>query len=122
MPASAAGDRSNRGVIRQAAGAAVAEYFSDAGNRARLERLWQAGAYLGSYGDPASRQISQHVRNWKATAPQEQRFPLPECPGLVPGMATLAAKRATRVKLPGPSRVAFAALPTGSGLVRLRAL
>ncbi len=34
--------------------------------RARLERLWQPSAYIGSFGDLASPQIQQYLRNWEA--------------------------------------------------------
>jgi len=32
---------------------------------ARLERLWQPSAYLGSYGDLASPQIRKYLEHWK---------------------------------------------------------
>jgi len=32
---------------------------------AKLDRLWQPSAYLGSYGDLASAQIKQYLVNWK---------------------------------------------------------
>jgi REP element-mobilizing transposase RayT len=33
--------------------------------RARVERLWQPSAYVGSFGDLASPQIRQYIRNWE---------------------------------------------------------
>lgn len=42
----------------------VFEQFPAAAVQARLERLWQPSAYLGSYGNLASPQISKYIRNW----------------------------------------------------------
>jgi REP element-mobilizing transposase RayT len=39
--------------------------FDDSVIRAGAERLWQPTAYLGSYGDLASPQISQYIRDWE---------------------------------------------------------
>jgi REP element-mobilizing transposase RayT len=45
--------------------------FSDSVIHAGVERLWQSSAYVGSYGDLASPQVSKYIRNWKAEATQE---------------------------------------------------
>ena len=34
--------------------------------RGRVERLWQPGTYVGSYGDMESAKISAYVRKWEA--------------------------------------------------------
>ena len=33
---------------------------------AKVERLWQTSAYVGSFGDLASPQIQAYMRNWEA--------------------------------------------------------
>jgi hypothetical protein len=33
--------------------------------QARVERLWQPGAYIGSYGDLQSAKIAAYVRQWE---------------------------------------------------------
>ncbi len=40
--------------------------FADELIRARLGRLWQPSAYLGSYGDLATPQIQAYIRRWQA--------------------------------------------------------
>ncbi len=40
------------------------EHFVDALLRAKLERLWQPSAYIGSYGDLASPQTRKYMDNW----------------------------------------------------------
>ena len=39
--------------------------FADSVIQARVERLWQPGAYLGSYGDLESAKIAAYVRRWE---------------------------------------------------------
>ncbi|MBC8873000.1 MAG: IS200/IS605 family transposase [Planctomycetes bacterium] len=39
--------------------------FSDSVIRAGVERLWQASAYIGTYGNLESAKISAYVRRWK---------------------------------------------------------
>jgi REP element-mobilizing transposase RayT len=39
--------------------------FSDSVIRAGVERLWQASAYIGSYGDLESTKIGAYVRRWE---------------------------------------------------------
>lgn len=39
--------------------------FSHSVIQARLERLWQPGAYIGSYGDIESAKIGAYVRKWE---------------------------------------------------------
>jgi len=34
----------------------------------RGARLWQPGAYIGSFGDLATPQIQKYVQNWEASA------------------------------------------------------
>jgi REP element-mobilizing transposase RayT len=34
---------------------------------AGLDRLWQPGAYIGSYGDLANTQVRKYIENWKST-------------------------------------------------------
>jgi REP element-mobilizing transposase RayT len=45
--------------------------FSSSVIQARVKRLWQPSAYLGSYGDLASPQVSNYMRNWNAMAANE---------------------------------------------------
>ena len=40
--------------------------FSDSAIRAKLERLWQPSAYIGSYRDLNSARIASYVRSWEA--------------------------------------------------------
>jgi REP element-mobilizing transposase RayT len=40
--------------------------FSDSVIRARVERLWQPSAYIGSYGNLESAKISAYVRKWES--------------------------------------------------------
>jgi REP element-mobilizing transposase RayT len=42
----------------------IFERFAKAVIQARVERLWQPSAYIGSYGDLASPQISKYIHNW----------------------------------------------------------
>jgi REP element-mobilizing transposase RayT len=42
----------------------VFEQFPQAVIRAKVARLWQPSAYLGSFGDLASPQIRQYIHNW----------------------------------------------------------
>src|SRR5262249_30973869 len=42
----------------------IFERFAAATIQARVERLWQPSAYIGSYGDLASPQISKYIQNW----------------------------------------------------------
>ncbi|HEV2665054.1 MAG TPA: IS200/IS605 family transposase [Blastocatellia bacterium] len=42
----------------------IFEKFAEAAIQARVERLWQPSAYIGSYGDLASPQISRYIQNW----------------------------------------------------------
>jgi putative transposase len=42
----------------------VFEQFPDAAIQARVRRLWQPSAYIGSYGDLASPQIRKYICNW----------------------------------------------------------
>jgi putative transposase len=42
----------------------IFERFAEAVIQARAERLWQPSAYIGSYGDLASPQISKYIHNW----------------------------------------------------------
>jgi REP element-mobilizing transposase RayT len=39
--------------------------------QARLERLWQPSAYLGSFGELATPQVQQYLRNWSARPDQD---------------------------------------------------
>jgi REP element-mobilizing transposase RayT len=48
------------------------ERFPGAVIRARVERLWQPSAYVGSYGDLATPQIQQHIRNWRQRQEKEE--------------------------------------------------
>jgi REP element-mobilizing transposase RayT len=41
--------------------------FSDSVIQVRAERLWQPGAYIGSFGSLESAKISAYVRTWEAT-------------------------------------------------------
>jgi REP element-mobilizing transposase RayT len=45
------------------------EQFPEEMIGAKVERLWQPSAYVGSYGDLASPQIQAYVRNWEADSP-----------------------------------------------------
>jgi putative transposase len=49
--------------------------FSNNILRAGVERLWQASAYIGSYGELASPQIRQYIRNWEAARLEEVQQP-----------------------------------------------
>ena len=40
--------------------------FANSVIRGRVERLWQPGAYIGSYGDMESARIAAYVRKWEA--------------------------------------------------------
>jgi len=40
--------------------------FADAVIQAGVERLWQASAYVGSFGDLATPQIRRYLENWRA--------------------------------------------------------
>jgi REP element-mobilizing transposase RayT len=42
------------------------ERFPEAAIRAGVERLWQASAYVGSFGDLATPKVRQYLRNWAA--------------------------------------------------------
>ena len=42
----------------------IFEEFAEAAIQARVERLWQPSAYIGSYGDLTSPQIRQYIHNW----------------------------------------------------------
>ena len=44
----------------------MAEEFSAELVRASLGRLWQASAYVGSYGDLATPQVQAYIRRWQA--------------------------------------------------------
>ncbi|MGH9768015.1 MAG: hypothetical protein ACREAB_11320, partial [Blastocatellia bacterium] len=50
--------------LMNAAQQVVFERFAEAAIQARVERLWQPSAYIGSYGDLASPQISKYIHNW----------------------------------------------------------
>jgi putative transposase len=50
--------------LMNAAQQVVFEQFPAAVVQARLERLWQSSAYIGSYGNLASSQISKYINNW----------------------------------------------------------
>ncbi len=50
--------------LMNAAQQVIFEKFAGAAIQARVERLWQPSAYIGSYGDLASPQISKYVQNW----------------------------------------------------------
>ena len=45
----------------------MARVFRFGDPRSRAERLWQAGAYMGSYGALESAKISAYVRKWETT-------------------------------------------------------
>jgi REP element-mobilizing transposase RayT len=50
----------------------VWERFPGAAIRARVERLWQPSAYVGSYGGLATPQIRQYIRNWRQRQEKEE--------------------------------------------------
>jgi len=50
--------------LMNAAQQIIFERFAAATIQARVERLWQPSAYIGSYGDLASPQISKYIQNW----------------------------------------------------------
>lgn len=52
-------------VLMNAAQEIVFERFGDSVIRARVERLWQPSAYLGSYGELTSPAVRQYIRNWE---------------------------------------------------------
>lgn len=43
----------------------IGERFGAEAVRARLGRLWQPSAYVGSYGELASPQVQQYIRKWQ---------------------------------------------------------
>lgn len=49
--------------------------FSDQVIRAGTERLWQPSAYIGSYGDLATPQIQQYLKNWESALSDAARQP-----------------------------------------------
>lgn len=50
--------------LMNAAQQVVFERFAEAAIQARVERLWQPSAYIGSYGDLTSPQIRKYIHNW----------------------------------------------------------
>ncbi len=50
--------------LMNAAQIVVFERFAGAAIQARVERLWQPSAYIGSYGDLASPQIRKYIHDW----------------------------------------------------------
>jgi len=50
--------------LMNAAQQVIFEKFAEAAIQARVERLWQPSAYIGSYGDLASPQVSRYIQNW----------------------------------------------------------
>ncbi|HMV87366.1 MAG TPA: IS200/IS605 family transposase [Blastocatellia bacterium] len=50
--------------LMNAAQTVVFEQFPQAVIQAKAARLWQPSAYIGSFGDLASPQISQYIHNW----------------------------------------------------------
>jgi REP element-mobilizing transposase RayT len=53
--------------LMNAAQALMWERFADAAIQARVERLWSPSAYVGSYGELATPQVQQYLRNWEAS-------------------------------------------------------
>jgi REP element-mobilizing transposase RayT len=47
------------------------ERFPEAAIQARVERLWQPSAYVGSFGDLATPKIQHYLRNWSAQRASE---------------------------------------------------
>jgi REP element-mobilizing transposase RayT len=47
------------------------EQFAREVIRSRVERLWQPSAYIGSFGELASPQIQQYIRNWAGRSEED---------------------------------------------------
>jgi REP element-mobilizing transposase RayT len=60
-------------VLLNAAQHCLVEQFPEALVQARVERLWQPSAYLGSFGDLATPALQQYLRNWAACQEQESQ-------------------------------------------------
>lgn len=58
-------------LLMNAAQRVVWERFRASAIRARIERLWQPSAYVGSFGDWATPQIQHYIRNWKERLKQQ---------------------------------------------------
>jgi REP element-mobilizing transposase RayT len=54
-------------ILMNAAQTALWEHFAGAMIQARLERLWQPSAYVGTFGDLATPKMEQYIRNWRAS-------------------------------------------------------
>jgi REP element-mobilizing transposase RayT len=50
--------------LMNAAQQVIFEKFAEAAIQASVERLWQPSAYIGSFGNLASPQISKYIQNW----------------------------------------------------------
>jgi REP element-mobilizing transposase RayT len=48
------------------------EGFADAVIQAKLKRLWQPSAYVGSYGDLATPKLQRFIQNWRAQGERER--------------------------------------------------
>jgi REP element-mobilizing transposase RayT len=55
-------------LLMNAAQEVIFDRFSELAIRAKLERLWQPSAYVGSFGDLATAEIAKYMDRWKRDA------------------------------------------------------